>query len=729
MIKLKNMPQVSIVLTSYGHGKYIREAIDSVLQQTFTDFELIIWDDASVDDSWEIIQSYNDPRIQAFQNPYNKGPVFGVNKAIFDIACGKYIAIHHSDDVWELDKLAKQVAFLEVNQNIGAVFSDAQPIDQRGMPLIDQTHFYYNIFSQPNRSRYEWLRHFFLKGNALCHPSILIRKQCYIDCGAYRDMLAQLPDLDMWIRLCAKYEIHVIETCLLKFRILDGEMNTSGNRPITRIRNTNEYYKLLQQYRTLVEKENVFKIFPDFISLYERGEDTDPEYVLSRVCLEYVDSSDSDWMLSLRQLLATEILFDILNDLTRRRVIKEIYGFSSRDFITITGENDLFFLNPVLERDKQINDLKQAIAKQEKTILAIENSLSWTVTRPFRRVFGSDSYLGIMGQRIIKLLWWTITLQLPSKFREWQLSKRNAEPSYFVQPQPPSDDYCFAVPFYYPIEKQTIKPSVAVVCHLYYPEILAEFKHYLSNIPFAFDLFITTDSEEKKKQIASDLSNWDKGAVEIRIAPNRGRDIAPKLLSCRDVYDQYEFFLHIHSKKSPHTDILAGWRHYLLETLLGSERIVESIFEAFEKDPKLGMIAPEHFHPLRDSIGWGWNFNAAKKFSDQLGIKLSLDRKIDFPSGSMFWGRSAAIKPLLDMHLTAEDFPTEDNQVDATLAHIIERLYFFICEKAGYRWVKIICPSLLRIIFVENKESLIESIKDTQYGLLTSNKDKSNLNI
>jgi glycosyltransferase involved in cell wall biosynthesis len=378
------MPKISVILTSYNHDNYINEAIDSVLNQTFTDFELIIWDDGSSDDSWEIIQSYSDPRIQVFQNPQNKGPVFGINKAIFEIARGKYIAIHHSDDIWELDKLTKQVAFLDTNQDIGAVFSDAQPIDQRGMPLTDQEHFYYNIFSQPNRSRYKWLQHFFLEGNALCHPSILIRKQCYIDCGAYRDIFAQVPDFDMWIRLCAKYEIHVMEDRLIKFRILDGEMNTSGSRPETRIRSANEYYQLLQSYRPLLEKDVIFKIFPDFIA-YNREGDTDSDYVLSRVCLESTDAI----LPFLRQLLAIEILFDILSNPARRQTIETVYGFSLSDFIAITGQYDLFphqelfnlqaviaghdqYINELTQaaigHDKYIDELTKAIAGRDKAI-------------------------------------------------------------------------------------------------------------------------------------------------------------------------------------------------------------------------------------------------------------------------------------------------------------------------------------------------------------------------
>ena len=103
--------RVSVILTSYNHAKYLKEAIESVLNQTFSDFELIIWDDASTDESWQVITSYPDGRIQSFRNEVQKRAAFGVNKAISEIAAGEYIAIHHSDDIWEPQKLEKQVAF------------------------------------------------------------------------------------------------------------------------------------------------------------------------------------------------------------------------------------------------------------------------------------------------------------------------------------------------------------------------------------------------------------------------------------------------------------------------------------------------------------------------------------------------------------------------------------------------------------------------------------------
>ena len=433
------------------------------------------------------------------------------------------------------------------------------------------------------------------------------------------------------------------------------------------------------------------------------------------------------------------------------------------NYIQTTIECDRYNKNltqTLIEREEQISNLNRLLDERNRKIQVIENSLSLRATTPLRKVFGTASPLRIMGRYV----WKTITLQRPiKKWREWREINDESSPTIFETDSqeskehviersnidmeseylpvsenevekphflPPTDDCIFVIPFDYSIKLPTNSPSVAVICHMYYPDILEEFKCYLSNIPFSFDFYITTDTEKKKIEIANGLLDWNKGNVEILLVQNRGRDIAPKLISCRDVYDRYEFFLHIHTKKSPHHVIYAGWRTYLLETLLGSEKIVESIFDAFYSDPLLGIIAPEHFDNILPSIGWGWNFFAAKKFANELGIKLFLDGKIDFPSGSMFWGRTAAIKPLLKRDLKIEEFPPENNQIDSTLGHVIERLYFFICEYAGYRWIKIGRPNLLKkmegFLFIESKNLLYNAIKNTQYGLLTSGKNSQN---
>lgn len=105
------MPKVSVILTSYNHAQFIGEAIQSVLDQTERDFELIIWDDASTDNSWEIISEFKDKRILAFRNNRQMRGVWGLNQAISKIVSAPFIAIHHSDDVWLPNKLDVQLHY------------------------------------------------------------------------------------------------------------------------------------------------------------------------------------------------------------------------------------------------------------------------------------------------------------------------------------------------------------------------------------------------------------------------------------------------------------------------------------------------------------------------------------------------------------------------------------------------------------------------------------------
>jgi lipopolysaccharide biosynthesis protein len=222
-----------------------------------------------------------------------------------------------------------------------------------------------------------------------------------------------------------------------------------------------------------------------------------------------------------------------------------------------------------------------------------------------------------------------------------------------------------------------------------------EIRRHLDNIPVPYDLFVSTDTPEKSAGIADGFGHWRGGKLDIRIVPNRGRDIAPKLIAFRDVYDDHDLVLHIHSKSSEHTDFLKGWRSYLLASLIGSREIVRSALTIFALRPDIGVVAHQHFFPqIRHWIDWGGNFGAAERLASRMGIRLESGGDMDFPSGSMFWARSAAFKPILDLALGYDDFEPELGQTDRTLAHAIERLYLFVCERAGYRWLKTADPRL-----------------------------------
>ena len=275
--------------------------------------------------------------------------------------------------------------------------------------------------------------------------------------------------------------------------------------------------------------------------------------------------------------------------------------------------------------------------------------------------------------------------------------------------RPAETDAAMAVPFgFAPLAAPA--PRVAVICHLFYPDVAAELLSYLANIPGEADLYVSTDTEEKRALLLQSVRGWDRGSVDLRVMPNRGRDIAPKLVGFASAHAGYDLVLHVHSKRSDHSPFLAPWRSFLFETLLGSPAIVTSIMDAFARLPRLGMLAPLHFEAIRRWIGWNGNLAQARALATRMGVTLQPGRAVDFPSGSMFWARPAALYPLLDLRLGFEDFPDEGDQKDHTAAHAIERLFFYGCEKSGHDWLKIADPALFHdpsaIVPIETADAL-----------------------
>jgi lipopolysaccharide biosynthesis protein len=253
--------------------------------------------------------------------------------------------------------------------------------------------------------------------------------------------------------------------------------------------------------------------------------------------------------------------------------------------------------------------------------------------------------------------------------------------------------------------------KIAVFLHLYYIDLATEIAEYLSNIPVPFDLFISTDTREKEIAIRKHSLSEKAQNLHIRMVPNRGRDIAPKLITFSDIFPKYDLALLIHTKRSLHHSVLADWRKVILSQLLGTKTIVNDILGLFSTFPDLGIVAPKHFEPILGNIKWGMNWDGAKLLADRLSIKVNQRVPIDFPSGSMFWVRPAALAPLLDLKLRFEDFEAEQGQQDGTLGHQLERLFYFACEKAGYRWLKV-----ARLELFKNRSKIIKAsdLKDCE---------------
>ena len=263
---------------------------------------------------------------------------------------------------------------------------------------------------------------------------------------------------------------------------------------------------------------------------------------------------------------------------------------------------------------------------------------------------------------------------------------------------PQDRDFSLGVPFDFdpvlgPNPALAPAPRIAAMVHMFHADLAAEFASLLSHLPQGVTVLITTDTEGKRRAILAAFAGWNGGPLEVRLVPNRGRDMAPKLTAFVDRYAEFDLVLFLHSKKTEFSTAGEGWRELLLGGLCGSDRVVASILALFEADPALGLVFPQHHEPIRPYTGWEYNFAAARDLGRRMGVELRRDGLIDFPSGSMFWARPAALAPILALGLTAEDFPDEAAQTDATLAHAIERLFALAAELAGFGWLKVAAPA------------------------------------
>jgi len=356
-----NNPRVSIGIPSYNHEKYISETIESILNQTFQDFEIIITDDGSSDNSLDVIKSFSDPRIKLFVFDENQGACKAVNNCIKN-SRGEYFAYVSSDDVWEKDKLEKQVKFLDENPHFPAVFTKVTIIDEDGKEFIDKNHFYFSVFEQENRSRSRWLNHFFYKGNCICHPSILIRKDVYNEIGFYNELMANLPDFDMWVRLSLKYDFHIIDEKLTKFRVRKDEKNASGDKISTHIRVRFERLHILDHYLNIDDDEFFLKIFPNAEKFGKLKPHMIP-YFLARIAFE----TKYDFM----QLWALNILFDFIQSNEITEELKKNYNFSYPDFLEMSSKGD-FFNNKLLHKNELLKEEKN---KEHQKLLDLESKI------------------------------------------------------------------------------------------------------------------------------------------------------------------------------------------------------------------------------------------------------------------------------------------------------------------------------------------------------------------
>ncbi len=227
---------------------------------------------------------------------------------------------------------------------------------------------------------------------------------------------------------------------------------------------------------------------------------------------------------------------------------------------------------------------------------------------------------------------------------------------------------------------------IAIHAHIFYIDLVNEFAGFLKNMPYHYDLFVSTTNEKNRQICQQKFSNLPQlDQITIVVVPNRGRDIAPLFCTFGEKLQHYDYIAHIHSKKSLYSNgATDGWREYLLTHLLGSQLQIQKIFALLAKD-NIGFVYPQNAAVLPHWANtWLSNRTNGYLWCNKFGITDIPSGYFDFPAGSMFWAKSKAIQPLFNAHFRVEDFPEEAGQNDATLAHCIERLFVLITRHCGF---------------------------------------------
>jgi rhamnosyltransferase len=234
---------------------------------------------------------------------------------------------------------------------------------------------------------------------------------------------------------------------------------------------------------------------------------------------------------------------------------------------------------------------------------------------------------------------------------------------------------------------------IAVIAHLYYPDVLDELLEYIGHIPRPFDLYITTASESKRGEILEELSR--RGCAfkyEVRVVEqNRGRDMSSLFMTCKDVVLEggYDYVCRLHSKKSPQNSYNMGriFKTHMLDNLLYNKPYVENLLRIFDENPHVGMLMPPIIHIAYPTLGHAWFANkpGVHQWAEKLDIKVPLDDHTPLaPYGTMFWFRVPALKKLFEYEWKWTDFNPEPDHSDGGLAHCLERLMGYAVQDAGY---------------------------------------------
>lgn len=340
-----NLPLVSVIMPCYNHEAYVGDAIESILNQTYPNIELIVADNGSTDRSFEVINRYKD-RIKILRLEKNHRILCA--KMMIEAASGEYIAQATSDDDWMPEKVERQMDAFFSNPDLQGCFTWALYADENMQVLSDQGN---NVFLARNSSREEWLKRFIYAGNCLCFPSFLAKKDSFIYVfNMYRGYM-QLPDFYQWVLLLQRGEIYIVEEPMVKFRwhVNGDNRNESAPSMETSIRTNQEYLEIVLLILESIDDQFFKSAFQD--ELVKGDAENHQEMLCEKFFLLR--------RMAERSLLFSDIMISFYHGhyWEMENTLDTVYEFSYEDASGLFARSGLAYALEQLRREKMLNGM------------------------------------------------------------------------------------------------------------------------------------------------------------------------------------------------------------------------------------------------------------------------------------------------------------------------------------------------------------------------------------
>lgn len=349
---MEKQPLVSVIMTNYNHDNFVGESIASVLNQTYRNLQLIVVDDGSTDRSVEVINSFQDERMEVYPCKKNVHISAATNYAM-QYAKGEYVAIADSDDLWCEEKLQRQMEFLLQHPQYEACFTWADIIDDKGNNINEEMKDILAIFDASTDTREEWLRFFFYVGNRLLNPSSVVSMKALKEIGEHNVAFVQGHDFDWWVRFTKKYSFAILEERLLKYRRYTSEnsSNTSARNSQNDVRFYNEYMSIRKHFFEDMDDETFISAFSSAFrnqNSHSANELTCEKAFL--LCSEFNGGSQYS-------ACGLERLEELLQQEHTREILERMFDFTQKDFYKLSG-NSVYVDNVVHSGLKQLPELE-----------------------------------------------------------------------------------------------------------------------------------------------------------------------------------------------------------------------------------------------------------------------------------------------------------------------------------------------------------------------------------